>query len=62
MSPHTHELAAAKRRRKPSRRNAHAIIEQVSPEAMTLAIELAGGDVRRVQVIDARTVLVRNKP
>ena len=62
MSPHTHELAAAKRRLKPSRRSNPATIEQVSPEAMALAIELAGGDMRRVRVIDARTVLVRNKP
>jgi hypothetical protein len=62
MNPHTHELAAAKRRHKPSRRSSPATIEQVSPEAMALAIELAGGDVRRVRVVDARTVLVRNKP
>ena len=62
MSPHTHELAAAKRRLKPSRRSSPATIEQVSPEAMALAIKLADDDVRRVRVIDARTVLVRNKP
>ena len=62
MSLHTHEVAAAKRRRKPSRRNGPAAVEQVSLEAMALAIELADGDVRRVQVIDARPVLVRNKP
>jgi hypothetical protein len=42
--------------------NGPATVEQVSPEAMALAIELADGDVRRVQVIDARTVLLRNKP
>jgi hypothetical protein len=42
--------------------NGPATVEQVSPEAMALAIELADGDVRRVQVIDARTVLVRSKP
>ena len=63
MSLHTHELAAAKRRLNRSRRNVNgpATVEQVSPEAMALPIELADGDVRRVQVIDARTVLVRNK-
>jgi hypothetical protein len=60
MSPHTHERAAAKRR-KPSRRNRPAAVEQVSPEAMALAIELAEGDLRRLQIIDACTVLVRNK-
>lgn len=62
MSLHTHELAAAKRRLKPSRRTKPAAVQQVSPEAMALAIELAEGDVRRLQVIDSRTVLVRNKP
>jgi hypothetical protein len=62
MSLDTHELAAAKRRLTRSRRNGPATVEQVSPEAMALAIELADGDVRRVQVIDARTVLIRNKP
>jgi hypothetical protein len=62
MSLHAHELAAAKRQRKPSRRNRPATVEQVSAEAMALAIELAEGDLRRLQVIDSRTVLVRNKP
>ena len=61
MSLHTPELAAAKRRLKASRRNGPATVEQASPEAMALAFELAGGDVRRAQVIDARAVLVRNE-
>jgi hypothetical protein len=61
MSVRTPELAAAKRQRRPPRRNGPPTVEQVSPEAMALAVGLAEGDVRRVQVIDARTVLVRNK-
>jgi hypothetical protein len=33
---------------------------RVSPVALAAALRLAGGDPRRLKVIDARTVLVRN--
>jgi hypothetical protein len=47
----------------PSQRRAAAPVEviQVHPDALALAVELAKGDIRRIQVVDARTVLVRNK-
>jgi hypothetical protein len=32
----------------------------VHPDAWALAVELADGDIRRLRVIDARTVLIRN--
>jgi hypothetical protein len=35
-------------------------VTRVHPDALALAVELAEGDIRRVRVIDARTVLVRN--
>jgi hypothetical protein len=60
MGLYAPEPAAARRQRRPSRRNGPVTIGQVSPEVMAVAIELAEGDVRRVQVIDACTVLVRN--
>jgi hypothetical protein len=38
------------------------LASQVHPLAMTTALDLAGGDVRRRQPVDARTVLVPNFP
>jgi hypothetical protein len=35
-------------------------VTRVHPDALALAIELAEGDIHRIRVIDARTVLVRN--
>jgi hypothetical protein len=35
-------------------------VTRVHPDAWALAIELAEDDIRRVRVVDARTVLVRN--
>jgi len=52
---------SVKRKRRPQRRAASPVqVTRVHPEALALAVELAGGDIRRVQVVDARTVLVRN--
>jgi hypothetical protein len=34
-------------------------IRRVNATAWALALELAGGDLRRIRVIDARTVIVR---
>lgn len=36
-------------------------VTRVDPDALALAVELAEGDIRRVRVVDARTVLVRNQ-
>jgi hypothetical protein len=35
-------------------------VTRVHPDALALAVELAEGDIRRVRVVDAGTVLVRN--
>jgi len=56
-----HTWDTARRQRRPQRRAAPADVTRVHPDALALAVELAEGDIRRVQVVDARTVLVRNK-
>ena len=49
------------RKRRPQRRAAAQVkVTRVHPDALALAVELADGDIRRVRVVDARTVLVRN--
>jgi len=56
-----HKSGAVRRRRRPQRRAAAAVAAtRIHPDALALAIELAEGDIRRVRVVDARTVLVRN--
>jgi hypothetical protein len=60
-----HKSGAVKRRRRPQRRAAAPVeVTRVHPDAwalaIELAIELAEDDIRRVRVVDARTVLVRN--
>ena len=39
---------------------APAQVTRVHPDALALAVALAEGDIRRVRVVDARMVLVRN--
>jgi hypothetical protein len=57
-----HKSDAVKLERRPQRRAAAPVeVAQVHPDALALAVELAKGDIRRIQVVDARTVLVRNK-
>jgi hypothetical protein len=53
-----HKWGTAKRQRRPQRR---AEVTRVHPDVLALAVELAEGDIRRVRVVDARTVLVRNQ-
>jgi hypothetical protein len=49
------------RKRRQQRRAAAPVkVTRVHPDALALAVELADGDIRRVRVVDARTVLVRN--
>jgi hypothetical protein len=49
------------RRRRPRRRAAApAEVTRVHPDVLALALELAEGDIRRIRVVDARTVLIRN--
>jgi hypothetical protein len=56
-----HKSGAVRRRRRPQRRAAAPVAAtRIHPDALALAIELAEGDIRRVRVVDARTVLVRN--
>jgi hypothetical protein len=56
-----HKSGAVKRKRRPQRRAAAPVeVTRVHPDALALAIELAEGDIRRLRVVDARTVLVRN--
>jgi hypothetical protein len=56
-----HKSDAVKRRRRPQRRAAApAQVTRVHPDALALAVALAEGDIRRVRMADARTVLVRN--
>jgi hypothetical protein len=56
-----HKSGTVRRRRRPQRRAAAPVAAtRVHPDALALAIELAEGDIRRVRVVDARTVLVRN--
>ena len=53
---------AVKLKRRPQRRAVAPVeVTRVHPDALALAVELAKGDIRRIQVVDARTVLVRNK-
>jgi hypothetical protein len=55
------KTGAVQRRRRRQRRAAAPVeVTRVHPDALALAVELAGGDIRRVRVVDARTVLVRN--
>jgi len=56
-----HKSGTAKRRRRPQRRAAAPVeVTRVHPDALALAVELAEGDIRRLRVVDARTVLIRN--
>jgi hypothetical protein len=56
-----HKSGAVRRGSRPQRRAAARVeVTRVHPDALALAVELAEGDIRRVRVIDARTVLVRN--
>ena len=56
-----HKSGAVKRRRRPQRCAAAPVeVTRVHPDALALAIELAEDDIRRLRVVDARTVLVRN--
>ena len=49
-------------KRRPQRGAAAPVeVTRVDPDALALAVELAEGDIRRVRVVDAGTVLVRNK-
>jgi hypothetical protein len=49
-------------KRRPQRgASAPVRVTRVNPDALALAVELAEGDIRRVRVVDARTVLVRNQ-
>jgi len=49
-------------KRRPQRGVAAPVrVTRVNPDALALAVELAEGDIRRVRVVDARTVLVRNQ-
>jgi hypothetical protein len=56
-----HKWGTAKRQRRPQRRAEPAEVTRVHPDFLALAVELAEGDIRRVRVVDARTVLVRNQ-
>jgi hypothetical protein len=52
---------AVQRGRRPQRRAAAPVeVTRVHPDALALAVELAEGDIRRLRVVDARTVLIRN--
>jgi hypothetical protein len=56
-----HKTGAVQRKRRPQRRPAEPVeVTRVHPDAWALAVELADGDIRRLRVIDARTVLIRN--
>ena len=56
-----HKSGAVKRRRRPQQRAAAPVeVTRVRPDALALAVALAEGDIRRVRVVDARMVLVRN--
>jgi hypothetical protein len=56
-----HKMGAVQLKRRPQRRAAASVqVTRVHPDVLALAIELAEGDIRRVRVVDARTVLVRN--
>jgi hypothetical protein len=37
-------------------------VQRPDPQAWAIALSWAGGDASRLQVIDARTVVVRNQP
>jgi hypothetical protein len=46
--------------RRAQHRTEAATVERVDPLVMARAFELANGDARRVRVIDAHTVIIRN--
>ena len=57
-----HKSDEVRLKRGPQRRVAAPVeVTRVHPDAWALAVELAKGDIRRIQVVNARTVLVRNK-
>ena len=57
----TRKSGAVKRKCHPQRRAVAPVeVTRVHPDALALAVELAEGDIRRVRVVDARTVLGRN--
>lgn len=58
-----HQLAAAKRKpRKARRPNSPVQVTRVDPCVLALAFDIANGDMARVRIIDASTVLVVNRP
>jgi hypothetical protein len=58
----THGYAAAKRVPRGSQRNGQVTVTRVAPEAMRVALQLAGGDRSRIRVLGPATVLVANQP
>lgn len=44
------------------KQNGKVITEHVNELAWQTALSLANGDVRRLQVVNTKTVIVRNKP
>lgn len=66
MSPdfkvHKHAAAKAKVSRKGSaRKRTTATVIKVDPKVLAMAKRLAGGDLSRLRIIDAHTVVVLNK-
>jgi hypothetical protein len=53
-------LAAAKREKRPRRRTEPARTVRVDSLALKVALDLAGGDLRRIRIISATEVQVRN--
>jgi hypothetical protein len=49
-------------RRKYRRLHSRVVVMRVDPLALVTALMLADGDVRRIKTIDARTILVINRP
>ena len=57
-----HRLAAARRRRRISRRSFPVQVTQVDPLLLAASLGLADNDPSRLQILGPDTVLVRNRP